>query len=44
MRPADVLVIPPAVEHDGIFHGASSYAALRFGLAMSLTSSPAKCG
>ena len=33
MRPADVLVIPPAVEHDGIFHGASSYAALRFDLA-----------
>jgi len=32
MRPADVLVIPPAVEHDGIFHGASSYAALRFDL------------
>ena len=30
MRPADVLVIPPAVEHDGIFHGASSYAAIRF--------------
>jgi len=33
MRPADVLVIPPSVEHDGIFHGASSYAALRFDLA-----------
>jgi AraC-like DNA-binding protein len=33
MRPADVLVIPPAVEHDGIFHGPSSYAALRFDLA-----------
>ncbi|ABE63745.1 transcriptional regulator, AraC family [Nitrobacter hamburgensis X14] len=32
MRPADVLVIPPAIEHDGIFHGASSYAALRFDL------------
>lgn len=32
MSPADVLVIPPAVEHDGIFHGASSYAALRFDL------------
>jgi hypothetical protein len=33
MNPADVLVIPPEVEHDGIFHGASSYAALRFDLA-----------
>src|SRR5262245_50668130 len=33
MSPADVLVIPPAVEHDGIFHGAASYAALRFDLA-----------
>jgi AraC family ethanolamine operon transcriptional activator len=33
MVPADVLVIPPAVEHDGFFHGASSYAALRFDLA-----------
>ena len=33
MLPADVLVIPPAIEHDGIFHGASSYAALRFDLA-----------
>ncbi|KRR00780.1 helix-turn-helix domain-containing protein [Bradyrhizobium valentinum] len=32
MRPADVLVIPPAIEHDGTFHGASSYAALRFDL------------
>ena len=32
MNPADVLVIPPSVEHDGIFHGASSYAALRFDL------------
>jgi AraC-like DNA-binding protein len=32
MRPADVLVIPPVIEHDGIFHGASSYAALRFDL------------
>lgn len=30
MRPADLLVIPPSVEHDGIFHGASSYAAIRF--------------
>jgi AraC-like DNA-binding protein len=33
MRPADVLVIPPAVEHDGIFHRASSYAAIRLDLA-----------
>jgi AraC-like DNA-binding protein len=33
MRPADVLVIPPLIEHDGIFHGASSYAAIRFDLA-----------
>ena len=33
MRPADVLVIPPAIEHDGTFHGAASYAALRFDLA-----------
>ena len=32
MSPADVLVIPPSIEHDGIFHGASSYAALRFDL------------
>lgn len=33
MQPADVLVIPPAVEHDGIFQSASSYAAIRFDLA-----------
>jgi len=32
MNPADVLVIPPLIEHDGIFQGASSYAALRFDL------------
>ena len=32
MRPADVLVIPPTVEHDGIFHSASSYAAIRLDL------------
>jgi AraC-like DNA-binding protein len=32
MSPADVLVIPPSIEHDGIFQGASSYAALRFDL------------
>ena len=30
MQPADVLVIPPSVEHDGVFHRASSYAAIRF--------------
>ncbi len=33
MRPSDVLVIPPLVEHDGIFHGASTYAAVRLDLA-----------
>jgi len=33
MKPADVLVIPPHVEHDGVFHGASSYAAIKFDLA-----------
>lgn len=33
MHPGDVLVIPPGVEHDGRFHGASSYAALRLDLA-----------
>ncbi|MFQ3458347.1 AraC family transcriptional regulator, partial [Bradyrhizobium sp. UFLA01-814] len=33
MQPADVLVIPPSVEHDGVFHSASSYAAIRFDLA-----------
>ncbi|WP_407165820.1 helix-turn-helix domain-containing protein [Bradyrhizobium sp. ORS 111] len=32
MRPADVLVIPPACEHDGVFQSASSYAAIRFDL------------
>jgi AraC family ethanolamine operon transcriptional activator len=32
MQPNDVLVIPPLVEHDGIFHGASAYAAMRFSL------------
>jgi AraC-like DNA-binding protein len=29
MRPADVLIIPPNTEHDGTFHGASAYAAIR---------------
>ena len=29
MRPADVLVIPPNTEHDGTFHGAAAYAAIR---------------
>src|SRR3954469_1852065 len=29
MRPADVLVIPPSTEHDGIFLGGSAYAAIR---------------
>ena len=28
----DVLVIPPLLEHDGVFHGASAYAAMRFDL------------
>lgn len=32
MDPGDVLVIPPGVEHDGRFHGAASYAALRLDL------------
>ncbi len=30
MQPSDVLVIPPLLEHDGVFHGASAYAAVRF--------------
>src|SRR4249919_1447719 len=33
MRPADVLVIPPSTEHDGIFLGASAYAAIRLDVA-----------
>jgi AraC-like DNA-binding protein len=33
MRPADVLVMPPSTEHDGTFHGAASYAAVRLDLA-----------
>jgi AraC-like DNA-binding protein len=33
MRPADVLIMPPSTEHDGIFHGASAYAAIRLDLA-----------
>jgi hypothetical protein len=33
MDPGDVLVIPPGVDHDGRFHGAASYAALRLDLA-----------
>jgi AraC family ethanolamine operon transcriptional activator len=28
----DVLVIPPLLEHDGVFHGGSAYAAMRFDL------------
>ncbi|MDA9439796.1 AraC family transcriptional regulator [Bradyrhizobium sp. CCBAU 51745] len=32
MQLNDVLVIPPQVEHDGVFHGASAYAAMRFDL------------
>ena len=33
MLPADVLVMPPSTEHDGIFHGAAAYAAIRLDLA-----------
>lgn len=33
MQLNDVLVIPPLLEHDGVFHGASAYAAMRFDLA-----------
>ena len=32
MQLNDVLVIPPLLEHDGVFHGASAYAAIRFDL------------
>ncbi|WP_234682802.1 helix-turn-helix domain-containing protein [Bradyrhizobium monzae] len=32
MQLNDVLVIPPLLEHDGVFHGASAYAAMRFDL------------
>ncbi|MCK1518458.1 helix-turn-helix domain-containing protein [Bradyrhizobium sp. 190] len=32
MRPADVLVMPPSTEHDGIFRGAAAYAAIRLDL------------
>jgi AraC family ethanolamine operon transcriptional activator len=33
MIPADVLVMPPSTEHDGSFHGAAAYAAIRLDLA-----------
>lgn len=33
MQPGDVLVIPPGIDHDGRFFGASSYAAIRLDLA-----------
>ena len=33
MCPADVLIMPPSTEHDGIFHGAAAYAAIRLDLA-----------
>src|SRR5260370_12201276 len=33
MRPADVLVMPPSTDHDGTFHAAASYAAIRLDLA-----------
>jgi AraC-like DNA-binding protein len=32
MLPADVLVMPPSTEHDGTFHGAATYAAIRLDL------------
>ncbi|WP_298872334.1 helix-turn-helix domain-containing protein [uncultured Bradyrhizobium sp.] len=32
MQLNDVLVIPPLLEHDGVFHGASAYAAMRLNL------------
>ncbi len=32
MQLNDVLVIPPLLEHDGVFHGGSAYAAMRFDL------------
>jgi AraC family ethanolamine operon transcriptional activator len=32
MRPADIMVIPPGTKHDGIFRGASAYAAIRLDL------------
>ncbi|MCK1384480.1 helix-turn-helix domain-containing protein [Bradyrhizobium sp. 21] len=32
MQLNDVLVIPPLLEHDGVFHGPSAYAAMRFDL------------
>jgi AraC family ethanolamine operon transcriptional activator len=32
MQLNDVLVIPPLLEHDGVFHGAAAYAAMRFDL------------
>ena len=33
MNPGDVLVMPPSTEHDGSFHGAAAYAAIRLDLA-----------
>ncbi len=33
MNPGDVLVMPPSTEHDGTFHGAAAYAAIRLDLA-----------
>jgi AraC family ethanolamine operon transcriptional activator len=32
MQPGDILVIPPSIDHDGRFFGASSYAAIRLDL------------
>ena len=33
MNPGDVLVMPPSTEHDGSFHGAAAFAAIRLDLA-----------
>jgi hypothetical protein len=33
MLPGDVLIMPPSTEHDGSFHGAAAYAAIRLDLA-----------
>ena len=33
MVPGDVLIMPPSTEHDGSFHGAAAYAAIRLDLA-----------
>ena len=33
MVPRDVLIMPPSTEHDGSFHGAAAYVAIRLDLA-----------